>query len=158
MNELRNLFVGNIQNSISKLIYKKQPVIQNYPYALITSIDSCYQINKLLFYPKLKELDLRLCNIISEQLLLLTNDLILIHERFNIFNGFDEIWFFSDLPKNPVPKTFTITGPTDVELLVHSNILEWMIANNCKLGIGDGIGLNYISIDSNTVKILTSKI
>jgi len=142
------LLTGNIDYSIAMFIDKDFEVLSQFPYSIISSIDSNRNPIDLITD---KEIAKTISNFkdISKQLSILTKDLKKLLQEFDLFNGFDEIWFFSEIPKNPIPQAFWITGPREIQTDFPTGLLEWMEINHCGLGLGDGIGMNYVTIYSN---------
>lgn len=65
--------------------------------------------------------------------------------RDQLFYGFDEIWFFSTDAIKPKPPTASIVGPNRIDREAIEELGQWMVANDCLLGLGDGAGLNIIA-------------
>ena len=81
----------------------------------------------------------------SDGVLVNTADLVALERSENLFHGFDELWFLEHEPSTVLPEV-VITSETP---LVSDNsgetrqlIANWMLAEGCALGIGDGCGLN----------------
>lgn len=65
--------------------------------------------------------------------------------RDQLFAGFDEIWFFPSDDVKPKPPTASIVGPHRIDRPTIEELGEWLVANDCLLGLGDGAGLNIIA-------------
>lgn len=148
MNTKEKLYVGNIDYSIGMFIKNNFELIIKYPHTIISSIDSSRNLTELTICEEIAKIG---CSyqIISGQISLLTKQLDQIEQKLNLFNGFDEVWFFSAAPTNSVPHNFWITGPRDIDIDLPNGLSDWMEENNCKLGFGDGIGLNYVTMEKN---------
>jgi hypothetical protein len=71
----------------------------------------------------------------------------------SLFRGFDEAWMFHDRPAIPRPAGSVIT--TDVESLADPDGLErWMRTTNAQIGVGDGIGLRIVALESESTDAL----
>jgi len=76
-------------------------------------------------------------------------------DRFGLFTGFDEVWCFSETPKVMKPADFWIVSPSNIDQEdVPPALIPWMEQSGCRLGLGDGIGLNYATPDKNTAILL----
>jgi hypothetical protein len=62
----------------------------------------------------------------------------------NIFFGFDEVWFFPTDDIEQKPNVGSLVGPSRIDQATLDQFDSWMTANRCSLGLGDGIGLNFI--------------
>src|SRR5690606_33182538 len=70
-------------------------------------------------------------------------------DAFGLFNGFDEVWWFSQKPRLPLPNAVTIVAPLDLRIDdVPQGLQDWMTASGCHLGLGDGIGMNFATPDA----------
>lgn len=68
-------------------------------------------------------------------------------EDASLFTGFDEAWLFTKRPLVPRPPGLAIT--TDSEEVADPDAIEsWMRASGAWLGLGDGVGLRVIALDS----------
>jgi hypothetical protein len=65
----------------------------------------------------------------------------------NFFTGFDEVWLFEERPGQPMPPGASITSeaPIDPERDL-AGVAAWMAGNRCLVGLGDGYGLNYVTL------------
>ncbi|MCX6379601.1 MAG: hypothetical protein NT023_09015 [Armatimonadetes bacterium] len=70
------------------------------------------------------------------------------------FTGFDEIWFYDKKPSAHLGRSHLATGRviTDTEDPFHEMMVQSlcseMLASGARVGLGDGVGLNYASTDS----------
>jgi len=67
--------------------------------------------------------------------------------RSGLFTGLDEVWLCTRVPRLPKPATIRITA--DVPLVaggVSAELVDWMDANGCLVGLGDGDGVNYVTL------------
>jgi len=90
--------------------------------------------------------------------IILTNEAIRkLNREFSLFNGFDEIYCFLEKPRALSPRKAFLTGPIEIENKIPKDLERWMLNNNCLLGLGDGIGLNYITTERAIAEILESR-
>lgn len=68
-------------------------------------------------------------------------------DNYNLFNGFDEIWFFRNIVNVVNPPDVPLVTPYELKISDLQNIEKWMISSSCYFAIGDGCGLNYITTD-----------
>lgn len=69
--------------------------------------------------------------------------------RKGFFSGFDEIWFFAERSKGAIfqlpPSNVILVGPEDLRQGISESLANWMKISGSTLGLGNGIGLNYIT-------------
>jgi hypothetical protein len=71
----------------------------------------------------------------------------LLHEA-GAFVGFDEVSLFDERPAIPKPDDVWFTSDEPITDRVDIDSLRaWVSASGCGLAVGDGIGLNYITVD-----------
>ena len=63
------------------------------------------------------------------------------------FNGFDEVWLFRGVPAEDKPPGIRLTSDRPLPDLPPAELALWMAASGCRLGLGDGDGLNYVTPD-----------
>ena len=70
--------------------------------------------------------------------------------------GFDEIWIPSRLPIAQRPDAAHIMAPRLLKrgASIRRSVATWMARSGCRLGLGDGFGLNYIVGDEDLAKLL----
>ena len=112
-------------------------------YALITCLDSTFDIPSLM--DKSKHLtDLKdNCTGIGKGVILTTRQLIVAERRQRMFFGFDEVWFFSHSDITPKPDDLILVGPSRPTAEQIDKHAEWLVTNHCSLGLGDGTGMNF---------------
>lgn len=68
-----------------------------------------------------------------------------------VFVGFDEVWLFIEQPNvisGPVPSITSEAPVTDEEYVSwREEIATWMLNVDCRVGLGDGHGLNLAVLD-----------
>jgi hypothetical protein len=113
-------------------------------FALVTSLDSNLEpVTVLQSSPELKKALVGAQNV-DGALLFPSKVLRDPKIRSEVFVGFDEIWFFPTNDIGPKPKSTWIVGPGRIDQAKLDSLGDWMKANNCSLGMGDGDGLNVI--------------
>ena len=60
-----------------------------------------------------------------------------------LFTGFDEIWIPLRIPIGQPPGAAYLGAPRRLDTEAPPAILEWIRDAGCRLGVGDGDGLNY---------------
>lgn len=65
----------------------------------------------------------------------------------NLFTGFDELWILREVPAIAPPDAAYLVAPRDFAEEVPVSILQWVEDSQCRLGVGDGDGLNFVSLD-----------
>ena len=144
MDDSENKYAGWIDYSIAELI-ESSMVTRLFPYSLVTCVDSSRDLNLLDTTRKIIK-EFSDCYLQSHSLFVPCSLLPIIHNKYSLFNGFDEIWFYTTIPSGMFPEEYWITGPREIANDLPSGIYEWMISNFSMLGIGDGTGLNYVTI------------
>lgn len=61
----------------------------------------------------------------------------------NYFTGFDEVWLFEVPPKEPLPDRVVLTS--DARVQKDPQVDAWIERTRCVVGLGDGLGLSYIT-------------
>ena len=65
----------------------------------------------------------------------------------DLFAGFDELWIPSQLPVANPPDEAFLVAPRELNGEVPVGVLRWVQDSGCRLGVGDGEGLNYVADD-----------
>jgi len=67
-------------------------------------------------------------------------------DDYNLFNGFDVVWFFEKQEKEiQPPPGYPIVNPYELTDSEATLLGKWMKKSGAFLGLGDGCGLNYIT-------------
>ena len=154
MKRVDDLKVGWLDTRIGTLVESRGAVFAQYAYALITSVDSATELRQL---PTGRAIIERrpACRFLGGGLVIPAGALAAVGREFNLFNGFDEVWWFSDEPKVPKPNEVFLVAPLDLrEDGVVEELRDWMRASGCELGLGDGVGLNYVAFDESVALAL----
>ncbi len=150
-------YTGWVDSSIHNIINTDWELFSEFKYSLITSIDSCTDLHDLNISQKIVS-DLAECELFQHQLLLNSELLLDLSKTFDLFSGFDEIWFFNKRPIATVPAELWIAGPREFTVDVSNDLKQWMELNQCGLALGDGIGLNYATFSHQLAQVIrTSK-
>jgi hypothetical protein len=76
-------------------------------------------------------------------------------KALGLFFGFDEIWFFDIEPPEEMPEGVWLVGPYNIDSEELPPMLEqWMGRSSCRLGLGDGVGLNYATNDREIASVI----
>jgi len=152
MRKAEGLIVGSVQSSLGQLIHDEFAVLKALPFVLLCSIDSEIALSSapigrriLDKYPACKFLG---AGIVVPNALLFDNSL-------NLFHGFDEAWFFSKEPLVQKPSDGWLVGPLDLNLKqLPPSLLPWIASSCCKLGLGDGTVLNFVTGDEEIARAI----
>lgn len=122
----------------------KDGCLGQFSFVLLTCVDSMREIAPSLTGKKIL-LEIEGSEALDGGIVLPGKHCELAARSINIFNGFDEVWCFNRRPKHAPPISSGIVSPFDVDVDgLDSALLTWMVAENCLLGLGDGIGLNIV--------------
>lgn len=135
--------IGRIDTTIHAFLAEIDDPTSSMAYALVTCLDSNFDVPSLLEKSKhLKNLKEK-CQIIGQGVLLSTRQLLSAEKKNRLFFGFDEVWFFPNANITPKPTTFVIVGPDEISPKEVRQFGEWLRSNHCSLGLGDGTGMNF---------------
>jgi hypothetical protein len=126
-------------------------------FTLITCLDS--ELNPKSLWKKSRELRglMHSARPVGSGLLLPTDVVVGANFRDQVFAGFDEVWFFPSDDIEAKPQSAWIVGPKRIDQSKLDELGEWMVANGCSLGLGDGDGLNIIVKAHGLVKYLLAQ-
>lgn len=154
MKRVDDLSVGWLDTSIGTLIEAQSAAFAQYAYALITTVDSVTDLRQLSTGRAIIERH-PACRFLGGGLVIPTRTLAEVGKGFKLFNGFDEAWWFTAEPQVPKPDDVFLVGPLDLrEDAVSDQLRDWIRASGCQLGLGDGIGLNYIAVEESVALAL----
>ncbi len=146
VNELHGAFAGHVESSIGAFVLSAEPFFLACPFVLLAVLDSSTRVGEL---PSVKRA-LASQGIVARgdarALLITGNEFVrLARPEERLLNGFDEVWLAESANVRHL-RPVRITG--DVDLGTHevpSALFESMAGCDCFLGLGDGLGMNYVS-------------
>lgn len=62
------------------------------------------------------------------------------------FTGFDEVWLFDEPPRSPKPGGLRLTSDAPLRDPPPEQLEDWMQSCGCYAGLGDGDGLNFVTL------------
>jgi hypothetical protein len=117
------------------------------PFALISMVDSTPRVSELpSLVPLLQRLG-RWYSTIGGDVVVEVPTLMALIDDHEFLSGFDEVWLLDELPTSGKPEELRITSDTPLESEVPSGLAEWMAGSSCRAGLGDGDGLNFVTVD-----------
>jgi hypothetical protein len=140
MRKLPTLIVGWMNTNIRAVA--EAGLLSRFDSVLITSIDSTTGLSTSATRSRIAESD-PACASFGSGIVVHGESMVRLAMGLNI-NGFDELWCFERFPSTTKPRDLWIVSPFNIETdPVPPRLVSWMAETNCKLGLGDGIGLNY---------------
>jgi uncharacterized protein YuzE len=138
------LTVGHLNASIGDTLRDDPKLLSAFPFILVTCIDSNNSPDTMSDvcrrFPQ--------CEPMSGSILVPGRLIRNVRAAFNFFTGFDEIWCFATRPRATKLRDASIVAPFDViSDDVETELVRWCRESKCQLGLGDGVGLNYITPD-----------
>lgn len=148
------MYYGWLQDSIWDLIQSHWEVFDQLPYALVTCIDSSDNLKSTTVAPKIVVSE-GSCSFLGRSLLVGDARIVDVAQRHTLFSHFDEIWLYPERPAVDKPLEVSIVSPLELSTDAPSReVLEWFNASGCVLGLGDGIGMNYLTTSKAIVESL----
>jgi hypothetical protein len=163
--EDQGLFVGwlGLRASIGIIVEDKPNLIEQFPWCLITCVDSSRDMQKLRTSQRIVQDFGDECFFLGQGLQVPGRRVQALAQDYNLFNGFDNVWCFCKEPLILPERELHLDGPMRaegklvedannldelrefIELFKRDNpkLKEWMQASECALGLGDGCGLTY---------------
>ena len=141
------LYSGWVEANIHLLLHDHPQLIGNFPWALVTSLDSSLDIPAMPSVQKALEKTATKSFELGKSLVVSGSDLVEMETSYELFFGFDELWLFREYPIQLDLPGAWIVAPRDLSEGIPSQVEEWTLESRCVLGLGDGIGLNYITVD-----------
>ena len=142
----RDYLHGWIDNTIHDFVEHFPFESTELNFALITCLDS--EPNPSTLLAKSPELQA----IADKATIVGTGILLPVGSLADLFFGFDEVWFFPSDQIEPKPDLISIVGPRKIDKAKVDKICDWLQRNDCLLGLGDGVGLNFITHHDHTLK------
>jgi hypothetical protein len=150
-----DIWVDWLDSAIRVLIRDLPELLNGFPYKLITCVDSIRDLDKVSSVSQIVR-NFSKCRLKDGGLLIVGPGLDRIAKSYNLFNGFDEVWFFLSEPVESVPAGIWLTGPLEIDKDVPDKLSEWMTSSGCVLGLGDGNGLNYATTNRSVAESLAA--
>jgi hypothetical protein len=148
MRSIDDLYVGWLETSIGVLVREDPLLLALFPFVLITSVDSTTELADSRIGQAIVRRN-HDCAFIGQGLLVPSVKLPALDAELGLFHGFDEVWALDDRPAVAKPSGSSIVGPLNLnEDDPSGDVAEWMNATGCRLGLGDGFGLNYVTSDA----------
>ena len=140
------MYYGWIEDRIWYLEKSNWYVFYELPWCLVTCIDSSRNIKNLIPTKKIIADGEESCSLLGDGLVVGNKRIIDVVRKYNLFNGFDEIWLYKNRPTIEKPEEVSIVSTLDLSKDKPSKkLLDWFEESDCVLGLGDGIGMNYIT-------------
>jgi hypothetical protein len=139
---------------IADLVSERLEFIESFPFVLITSLDSSPPTSLTNVQRALAEYVDEFQEV-GSGILLSGRQTLLLARRYHLFTHFDEVWLFREAPMEPKPERVSIVAPYDLSEEVPSEVADWMWRSGCVVGLGDGEGLNYVTVDEGLARQLS---
>jgi hypothetical protein len=120
--------------------------ILDLPYVLISSIDSDTQVSDMRWVTACR-LDAPAWALSLSPLVISGASTIDLLADDNLFTGFDELWIPTGPPFAQPPDDAYLVAPRELDTEVPAAVLAWLEVSECRLGVGDGYGMNYAVCD-----------
>jgi|ERR1700722_17546562 hypothetical protein len=152
MRLVETLAIGWLETNIRTIILNDIGVPSQFAFVLVTSLDSISDIPSAAVGKKILQ-QYPDCEVLGKGLLIPAPYLGIVATKFSLFCGFDELWCFDRKPTLPKPLNLSIVSPLNLQdEALPGSLVSWMHETSCKLGLGDGIGLNYVTPDATMAK------
>jgi hypothetical protein len=92
---------------------------------------------------------------VGSGILLSGRQTVLLARKYRLFTHFDEVWLFDEAPIEPKPERASLVAPYDLSEEVPTEVADWMWRSGCIAGLGDGVGLNYVTVDERVARLLS---
>ncbi len=168
MRQVKDAWTGWVEGfSIRGVCIYMPALIARFPFALITSIDSNRHEKARAIMEKVleKRKGQHQHMAVNNGMLVSGADILALSTADRtVFTGFDEVWLSYEKPFDSLSLSVfitseyaftdesTISGLTDEDW--SSAAVEWMTESNFVLGLGDGIGLNYVTSSESVAQAL----
>jgi hypothetical protein len=147
MRNIDGLTVGRIDASVSVALRSSREWAGLFGFALITSIDSSQDLRRVRSALTITQ-EIAGATFLGSGLLVPASGIAQVAERFKMFTGFDEVWFFPGKPRSSKPSELYLVAPLDLETEPPpEGLARWCAESGCQLGLGDGIGMNFATPD-----------
>src|SRR5918995_756397 len=139
---------------VADLVAECPEFVESFPFALITSLDSSPPTSLANVLRALAE-HVGEFREVGSGVLLSGRQTVLLARKYLLFTHFDEVWLFREAPIEPKPKGVSIVAPSNLSEGVPTEVAGWMWRSGCIVGLGDGEGLNYVTVDEGLARQLS---
>jgi hypothetical protein len=151
------MYHGWLEDAIWALGESDWDIFHKLPYCLVTCVDSSPHVGFIATAEGIIDRETS-CSVYGEGLLVCDARIAEVAERYKLLVPFCEMWLFEKPPKIEKPGTFSIVAPLNLnEDPLPEGLLEWFNASGCVLGLGDGIGLNYVTREKSILNSLMER-
>jgi hypothetical protein len=141
-------------SSVADLVEEHPEFVERFPFVLVTALDSSPPTSLANVRRALAE-HVDEFRELGSGVLLSGQQTIMLAHRYLLFTHFDEVWLFDEDPSWPKPEGISIVTPSDLTEEVPTEVAVWMYRSGCIVGLGDGIGLNYVTVDEGVDRLLS---
>jgi hypothetical protein len=139
---------------IADLVAERPEFIESFPFALITSLDSSPPTSLTNVQRALAE-HVDGFREVGSGILLSGQQTVSLARKYLLFTHFDEVWLFREAPMESKPEGVRIVAPSNLSEEVPNEVVDWMWRSGCVVGLGDGEGLNYVTVDEGVARQLS---
>lgn len=132
--------------SVRGWLEQHQAIIERLPYILISSMDSDRRVSDMPWAVANDQQDPKWA-LSTFPLVISGAATVTLLDDPDLFAGFDELWIPSQLPVANPPDEAFLVAPRELDGEVPIGVLRWVQDSGCRLGLGDGEGLNYVADD-----------
>jgi hypothetical protein len=144
MRQMDGFWSNHIDGAIRALANSAPHLFEPWPWSLVTSLDSLRDLRDIPKREAFKSIADEVV-VVGHAVLVKTAGLIRVAKEGTL-TGFDEVWFLGQPPASAPPVEAHLVAPRNAATDDLTAVLVWMKAEACGLGLGDGIGLNYVAI------------
>lgn len=135
--------VGRLANlSVREWLAANAARIRELPYVLISSIDSDWRVSDMR-WATARRLDAPTWALSLAPLVISGESAVDLLSDDNLLTGFDEFWIPTGLPVAQPPAEAHLVAPRELDAEVPAAVLAWLEVSGCRLGVGDGYGMNF---------------
>lgn len=137
--------MGHTTGHISEVVLERADVLRELPFAAVLSIDSEPRVAEMPWARERRERDSGWA--LQLDPLVVSGESLVEIASAGILTGFDEIWVTEALPVPQVPDGVRIVATFDLEAPAPADLLSWALSARARVGLGDGVALNYFIAD-----------
>jgi hypothetical protein len=154
MDTARTWILGWLPLSVWEVVNSHTKIISRFAFCIISSIDSSKDMHDIKQANEIVQTHDD-CVFFETGLLVPSALLPTLNKEFSLFHHFDELWFFDTHPRANLSRKPPIVAPVNLGADdTPKHLIPWMSESRCKLGIGDGDWLNFITSEMDTARLL----